>query len=117
MRVLPDLLRFDRFAETRPVLILACSLLPPPSMISPRHLRNLVVCHLPVRPIGHHSQLATIDEERLTSSISEFVVLLVPRQKPKTDGNLSRIEKLPRKGDDAVHEIRFNQAFPDLPLP
>src|SRR4051794_10681103 len=67
-------------------------------------------------PIYKRTQSASVDEERLTSPVTEMAVSLVTGQEPQADRNLGRVEELSWQRHHAVNQIGLDDAPANLTL-
>src|SRR6266511_191050 len=86
--VLPDVLQHSALAEPRHVRVSARLLLAPPRVVGPRDLCDVLLRQLAMRPVHHAAHLPCVNEEHLTTPVTEPAVLLVARQEPQTRRNL-----------------------------
>ena len=67
----------------------------------------------PVTPV-FGALVTGVDKECLTGASAKPLVLLVAGQEPEANGNLCRVEELPRQGDHAVDQVGFDQDAADF---
>ena len=67
---------------------------------------NLLAGQFAVGAIDHMAEIAGVDEQ-------DFAALASARKEPQADGDLRAVEQLPRQGDHALDQIRFDQLLAD----
>ncbi len=109
-----------RFAEPRHVLVLAT--VTAPGVVRPRDRRDVVVAQDAVGAVLQLADLPGVDEEHLAGAVAQRFALLpeavppVLRQEPEADRDLGGEEQLPRHRDDAVDQVRLDDARADRAL-
>src|SRR5436190_1555293 len=117
MVVYPDFLNSRCFAEAGDILVLPCPLLATPGVVCAGNPGNVVIQEFAPCAVYQVPQRAGIDEQHLSSPVTETVIAFVARQKPQASGNRGRLEKLPGQGNHAIHNVSLNQCAAYLPLP
>ena len=77
---------------------------------------EVFVGQLAVGAVDHAAQFAGVDEQDFAAPVSELTSFTITGEKPQTGGDLGRIEELAGQRDHAVHEVGFDQVFPDFAL-
>src|SRR5690606_19378418 len=96
-----DLLGRRALAEARHVLVLARTI-PAPAVIGVGDAFDIGFRQLTVNTIDHRAKLAGVDEQGLALAVAHLLaataeaVLLVAREEPQADRDLSRVEELAR---------------------
>src|SRR5579875_29551 len=92
--VMADVLKCCALAEAGDILIFAGVGVAAPRVVRVGDSVDVFLRELAVGPIHHATHLAGIDEQHVTTAVTEPPVSLVPGQEPQARGNLSRVEQL-----------------------
>ena len=71
---------------------------------------------LAVRAVGHTAHRAGVDEQHLALAVPVLAGAAALRQEPQARRDLCGAEELTRQRDDAIHEVRLDDALPYLPF-
>src|SRR5947209_3591974 len=69
-----------------------------------------------MRAVYEGAELAGVDEQRLTTTVTEPTAGLGARHEPQAHGDRRRVEKLARQGDDAIYQVCLNDGPPNFPF-
>lgn len=114
--VLMDKVQVSALAKPRLVLVGCRPLVSAPSMVSPGDGGHVLVRQFTLNAGHHAAHFAGIDEQCLSTTISESPIPFVPGQEPEADGNLGGVEELARQGHHAVHQVGLNDGLADIAL-
>src|SRR5664279_1606351 len=101
-----DLLCGGRGAKAGHVGVLASVPLTTPGVVGPGDASDVVVGELPVGAVHHGAEVASVDEQHLTSAVKPGPSAaggLVPVQEPQGSWDRGGVEELARKRHDALH--------------
>ena len=92
MTVFENFLKQYGFAKAKHVLIFTCLFFSTPGMIRIGNPRNVFVNKIPVGTVHHTAHFPCVNEEHLTTTVAEFSILAIAREKPETGGDLCGIK-------------------------